>query len=46
MDEARAELRQAIVLAHRAGETMEDIGRAAGLTRQRVSQLLAEQRGT
>ncbi len=40
----REELRVAILLAHDAGETMADIGSAAGLTRQRVSQIVAERR--
>lgn len=41
---ARDELRVAILLAHDAGETMSDIARAAGLSRQRVSQIVAERR--
>ncbi len=40
----REELRVAIGLARDAGETLEDIGAAAGLSRQRVSQILAERR--
>jgi DNA-directed RNA polymerase sigma subunit (sigma70/sigma32) len=38
---ARQELRQAILLAREAGETFEDIGGAAGLSRQRVSQIVS-----
>jgi DNA-directed RNA polymerase sigma subunit (sigma70/sigma32) len=40
--EARAELRQAILLARASGETLDAIGRAAGLSRQRVAQILRE----
>lgn len=40
---SREELRIAIALAREAGETLEDIGRAAGLSRQRIAQIL---RGT
>jgi DNA-directed RNA polymerase sigma subunit (sigma70/sigma32) len=40
---ARDELRVAITLARAAGETLEDIGRAAALSRQRIAQIL---RGT
>jgi DNA-directed RNA polymerase sigma subunit (sigma70/sigma32) len=40
---SREELRVAITLARAAGETLEDIGRAAGLSRQRIAQVL---RGT
>ena len=42
VDRARETLRDAIVTAHEAGETYEDIGRAAGLSRQRVSQIVNE----
>lgn len=42
VDKARAELRRSILLARDAGETFEDIGRAAGLSRQRVSQIVNE----
>lgn len=42
--EAREELRVAMRLAHAAGETMSDIARVAGVSRQRVSQILAERR--
>jgi DNA-directed RNA polymerase sigma subunit (sigma70/sigma32) len=38
---AREELRVAIALARAAGETLEDIGRAAGLSRQRIAQILS-----
>lgn len=40
VDVARAELRQAILLARESGETFDAIGRAAGLSRQRVQQLV------
>jgi hypothetical protein len=40
--EARTELRQAIRLARASGETYEVIGRAAGLSRQRVQQIANE----
>jgi DNA-directed RNA polymerase sigma subunit (sigma70/sigma32) len=40
---SREELRVAITLARAAGETLQDIGRAAGLSRQRIAQVL---RGT
>lgn len=39
VDDAREELRAAIVQARKAGETFEDIGRAAGLSRQRAQQI-------
>jgi DNA-directed RNA polymerase sigma subunit (sigma70/sigma32) len=42
-DAARSELRQAILLAREAGETLDDIGRAAGLSRQRVAQIIKEE---
>jgi DNA-directed RNA polymerase sigma subunit (sigma70/sigma32) len=45
VDKARDELRAAIVLAREAGETFEDIGRAAGLSRQRAQQILTERKG-
>jgi DNA-directed RNA polymerase sigma subunit (sigma70/sigma32) len=38
---AREELRMAIVLARDAGETFDDIGRSAGLSRQRVQQIVS-----
>lgn len=41
---AREELRVAMELAREAGETMVDIARSAGLSRQRVSQILSERR--
>lgn len=44
IDRGRELLRDAIVTAYEAGETMQDIATAAGLSRQRVSQLLAERR--
>lgn len=37
---AREELRQAIRLARASGETYDDIGAAAGLSRQRVYQIV------
>jgi DNA-directed RNA polymerase sigma subunit (sigma70/sigma32) len=40
--EAREELRVAITLARAAGETLDDIARMAGVTRQRISQILQE----
>jgi DNA-directed RNA polymerase sigma subunit (sigma70/sigma32) len=40
---ARRELRQAIMLAREAGETFEDIGRAAGVSRQRIAQIVREE---
>lgn len=40
--QAREELRLAILLARDAGETFDDIGRAAGLSRQRVQQIVRE----
>jgi DNA-directed RNA polymerase sigma subunit (sigma70/sigma32) len=40
LDKARDELRRSILLAREAGETFEDIGRAAGLSRQRVQQIV------
>jgi DNA-binding transcriptional regulator LsrR (DeoR family) len=43
-DRARELLHGAIVTAYEAGETMQDIATAAGLSRQRVSQILAERR--
>lgn len=39
---SREELRVAIVLARDAGETLDDIGRAAGVSRQAIAQLLAK----
>jgi DNA-directed RNA polymerase specialized sigma24 family protein len=39
---ARAELRQAILLARASGETYADIGAAAGVTAQRVQQIARE----
>jgi len=42
VDIARAELRDAILKAREAGETFDDIGRAAGLSRQRVQQIVRE----
>lgn len=40
---SREELRVSIKIARAAGETLADIGRAAGLSRQRIAQIL---RGT
>jgi len=42
--QSREELRVAILLARDAGETYDDIGRAAGLSRQRVQQIVREKR--
>jgi hypothetical protein len=39
---ARAELRQAILLARASGETLQDIGAAAGLSPQRIQQIVRE----
>jgi DNA-directed RNA polymerase sigma subunit (sigma70/sigma32) len=39
---ARAELRQAIKLAHESGETYADIGASAGLSAERARQIVAE----
>jgi DNA-directed RNA polymerase sigma subunit (sigma70/sigma32) len=44
VDLARDDLRAAILLAKEAGETFEDIGRAAGVSRQRIQQILKESR--
>lgn len=44
VDEARDELREAMLLARDSGETLEAIGRAAGLSRQRVAQIMDERR--
>jgi DNA-directed RNA polymerase sigma subunit (sigma70/sigma32) len=44
LDSARDELRAAIVQARGAGETFDDIGRAAGLSRQRVQQIVRGKR--
>lgn len=44
VDQARQELRAAIVQARKAGETFEDIGRAAGLSRQRAQQIYGDER--
>jgi DNA-directed RNA polymerase sigma subunit (sigma70/sigma32) len=38
--EAREQLRVAITLARAGGETLADIGRAAGVSRQRIAQIL------
>lgn len=42
--QAREGLRVAIMLARDAGETYDDIGRAAGLSRQRIQQIVNERR--
>ncbi|MER3405318.1 MAG: hypothetical protein C4289_09310, partial [Chloroflexota bacterium] len=39
--EARAALIAAIMAAYESGETYSDIARAAGLTRQRIAQIVA-----
>jgi hypothetical protein len=39
-ERARDELRQSIEIARGDDETLEDIGPAAGLSRQRISQVL------
>jgi DNA-directed RNA polymerase sigma subunit (sigma70/sigma32) len=44
LDTARSELQRAILLARDAGETFDDIGRAAGLSRQRVQQIVRERK--
>ncbi len=41
-ESSRAELRQAILLARAAGETFTDIARAAGLSAQRIHQIVRE----
>lgn len=41
---SREELRAAIKLARAAGETLGDIGRASGLSRQRIAQILRSTR--
>ena len=41
--EARQELKQAILLARASGETLDAIARAAGVSRQRVGQILREE---
>jgi DNA-directed RNA polymerase specialized sigma24 family protein len=40
LEQAREELRQAIVVAHEHGETISEIARRLGVSRQRVYQLL------
>ncbi len=42
--EARAAFVAAILAAHNSGETYSDIARAAGVTRQRIAQIVAEAR--
>lgn len=39
------DLHKAIVAAHRSGETLRDIGEAAGMSHQRVWQIVNEARG-
>jgi DNA-directed RNA polymerase sigma subunit (sigma70/sigma32) len=39
---AREELRQAILLARASGETLQDIGVAAGVSAERIRQIVAE----
>jgi DNA-directed RNA polymerase sigma subunit (sigma70/sigma32) len=39
---AREELRQAINLARASGETLQDIGAAAGVSAERIRQIVAE----
>jgi hypothetical protein len=43
VDQARDELRSAILHAREAGETYEDIGNAAGVSRQRIAQIVQEE---
>jgi DNA-directed RNA polymerase sigma subunit (sigma70/sigma32) len=40
LERARADLRQAVTLAHERGETVSGLARKLGVTRQRVYQLL------
>jgi hypothetical protein len=40
-EQAQAKLRAAIIAARDSGETLDDIGKAAGLTRQRIAQIVA-----
>ena len=42
--DARAAFVAALVAAHESGETFSDIARAAGITRQRVAQIVAAER--
>jgi hypothetical protein len=44
VEKARHRLLDAILAARDSGETQEDVGAAAGLTRQRVSQIEDERR--
>jgi DNA-directed RNA polymerase sigma subunit (sigma70/sigma32) len=44
LEEARAALREAMKRAKDSGETFEDIGKAAGVTRQRAWQIVNEAR--
>jgi hypothetical protein len=44
IEKARAELAQAILLAHESGESLRDIAPYAGLSYSRVHDLLAEAR--
>jgi DNA-directed RNA polymerase sigma subunit (sigma70/sigma32) len=39
---AREELRQAITLARASGETLQDIGAAAGVSAERIRQIVSE----
>ncbi len=39
---AREELRQAIQLARASGETLQDIGSAAGVSAERIRQIVSE----
>lgn len=44
VDTARAELTLSILAAWRSGESYQDIGRAAGMSKQRVGQIVKETR--
>jgi DNA-directed RNA polymerase sigma subunit (sigma70/sigma32) len=43
-DRAREDLFAAIIRARESGETLRDIGKAAGLSHQRIAQILADGR--
>lgn len=42
VEAARGELREAIIRARASGETLRDIGAAAGLTHSRIAQIVRE----